>query len=95
MSDLNIPVIDNISKVPENKRLFMDPAKCTACRSCELMCSFHHSGVFSTKDSSIIIKRNDNEGIFGYYFLSTCDLCSDLEIPMCVEACYAHALCLK
>ena len=95
MSDSKIAVDKKISRVPEEKRLFMSIDKCTACRSCELMCSYHHTGVFSTEASSIIITRNDNEEASGYYFLSTCNLCFDLDIPMCVESCYTHALCLK
>jgi len=81
--------------LPEDKRIFMNLGKCTACRSCELMCSYHHTGGFSTSESSIVIERNDIEGTLSYHFSNTCDLCAELEIPACVAACTTHALCMK
>jgi carbon-monoxide dehydrogenase iron sulfur subunit len=37
---------------------------CTGCRACELACSFYHLKLFSRKISSILVKRNEKEGMF-------------------------------
>jgi len=81
--------------LPEERRLFMNIAQCTGCRSCEVMCSFHHCGGFNPNLSSIIVTRNDIEGTVNYKFLTSCDLCEGLPIPACVAACSPHALCMK
>lgn len=68
------------------KALLIDPDKCTACRACELACSFKHSGEFNPARSRIW------EFIFGdqaVYFPFTCTQCRD---AWCARVCPAKAI---
>ncbi len=67
---------------------------CGGCRTCEIACSFHHSGEFNPSISSI--KILDRSGGAGYDVLlleedsnegKACDGCQDLEEPLCMEYC--------
>ncbi len=59
---------------------------CTGCRTCEIACSFKHSGVFSRKGSAITINRNEKSGKFdiivrldeedGYIACDSCRFCA-------------------
>jgi Fe-S-cluster-containing hydrogenase component 2 len=63
------------------------PNLCTGCRSCEVICSFHHTGGFNPFKSSIQVRAiNVNEG-YDIIVLPTCDACFSEEIPLCVEYC--------
>ncbi len=65
---------------------------CSACRMCEMACSFHHKGVFSPESSSIKVFRDNIEGEIGLAIDSTCDLCPGEERPLCVKYCVYGAL---
>ena len=82
-------------KGPERELLNMDISKCTGCRSCGIVCSFHHHHNFSLTGSSIKIFRNNKDGKIEYFFNDTCDLCENEKIPLCVAACSPEALCMK
>ena len=43
-------------------KVFQDTKTCTGCRSCELMCSYHHRKVFAPSVASICVRRNQTEG---------------------------------
>jgi len=67
---------------------------CGACRTCEIACSFHHTGKYSPSLSSIRIHEKDHgegnvvelieidEGL-----LMACDGCTNREEPYCMEVC--------
>ena len=67
---------------------------CGGCRSCELACSFHHTGKFEPSVSSlIVIDKKDLRG-FKIEFTDSnkdgrfeCDGCKDLDEPACIEWC--------
>jgi Fe-S-cluster-containing hydrogenase component 2 len=71
-----------------------DMPTCGGCRTCELACSYHHTGEFAPSVSSI--KILDKEDGAGYYVLfledneekeKACDGCVHLDVPLCVEFC--------
>ena len=71
-----------------------DMPSCGGCRTCELACSFHHTGEFNPTSSSlqvlekkegpgyVVILREEAEG--GTY---ACDGCEGIDIPLCIEYC--------
>ncbi|MFH1821055.1 MAG: hypothetical protein ABH852_01230 [Methanobacteriota archaeon] len=73
-------------------RIEIDSKACYGCRTCELICSFHHTGAFSTESSSIEIKRNEGTGEIDSKVDSTCDLCKGEKGPLCAKYCFYGAL---
>lgn len=65
---------------------------CTGCRMCELVCSFHHKGVFSPDLSSIRVLNNHRTGVIELSIDSTCDSCRGEQEPLCVSYCCFGAL---
>jgi len=68
--------------------------KCCGCRSCEMVCSFHHLGVFQPSASSIEINEQDGGKMCSVTIHKTrlgthlaCDKCAGLEVPLCVKIC--------
>ncbi len=62
-------------------------ASCGGCKTCEIACNFHHTGVFSFTNSSIrILNKNDEKG---YYIeiLDSCDNCKNEKMPLCMQYC--------
>jgi Fe-S-cluster-containing dehydrogenase component len=71
-----------------------DMRSCGGCRTCEIACSFHHSGEFNPTISSIkildkvnepgfivlLVEKNDGKSI-------ACDFCEGIEVPLCVQYC--------
>jgi Fe-S-cluster-containing dehydrogenase component len=77
----------------ENVLLFEMPS-CGGCKTCELACSFHHTGEFGPKASSLKIVENENGP--GYFVSLTfksggesiaCDGCQDCDVPLCMDYC--------
>ena len=67
---------------------------CTGCRSCELACSYHHTGTFSPATSSIQINGLDKIPFLTMSFNKQennghlpCDGCNGLAEPLCVKYC--------
>jgi len=67
---------------------------CGGCRTCEMACSFHHTGEYNPSVSSIRIVEDNGDG--GYCVLLideshgsgfACDGCNGLETPLCVQYC--------
>ena len=68
------------------KKLMVNGAKCTGCRSCMLVCSFIHANECNYHDSRIKIVSEEARG------RHTPVLCLFCDDPPCVEACPAEAL---
>lgn len=70
-----------------------DMPNCGGCKTCELACSFHHTGDFSFAKSSIrIVKKKDEEGYIVELLENddagiACDHCQGLETPLCIQYC--------
>jgi len=67
---------------------------CGACRTCEIACSFHHTGEFKPSVSSIkIAERKDGQGCTIQLLneddgsRKACDACQGLEEPLCIQYC--------
>lgn len=78
-----------------------DAEKCCGCRTCEVMCTFHHKKVFGRKASSIQVKRLERKGEFEIIIHDTkknphlaCDLCEGEDMPLCVKSCPTKAITL-
>ena len=68
------------------KRLVVDAEKCSGCRLCEMVCSFHHDGRFSPSLSRVTVVKDDRHGMDYPLFCRQCDPCPS------VEACPTGAL---
>jgi len=69
-----------------SKVLFVEPERCTGCRSCELICSFTHTGEFNPLHSSVSIVAFEKHG---YSVPVVCQQCS---IAACMEVCPVGAI---
>ena len=69
-----------------SKVLVVDPAKCTSCRLCELVCSERSTGAYRPSRSRIRVAINVDEA---FYFPMVCIQCEDAP---CIEACPTNAL---
>lgn len=74
----------------QEKYLCINLHKCTGCRSCELACSWHFYKTFNPEASAIKVNRYDEE--IELYINSTCDLCYQEDIPLCIKYCAPKAL---
>ena len=73
-------------------KLVRDANLCHGCRTCEMMCSFHHRRAFSPEWSSIHVVRNNATGCVGWSVDSTCELCASEDKVFCVDYCAYDAL---
>ncbi|MEM2897089.1 MAG: 4Fe-4S dicluster domain-containing protein [Candidatus Bathyarchaeia archaeon] len=70
-----------------NKKLLIaDPKVCSGCRICELICSFHHEGVFNPSKSRVRVVRIEPPA---YDFPVACKQCGK---PPCKSACPVNAI---
>ena len=76
------------------KTITFETHTCGGCRTCELACSYHHTGIFHPAISSIkIISRAEQQSFAASFYLETvgghfsCDACSGLEEPLCLKYC--------
>lgn len=68
--------------------------ECGGCKTCELVCSFHHTKEFSHQFSSLkILNKKDGAG-FQILLIEKndkinipCDGCKNRETPLCVQFC--------
>lgn len=67
------------------KTIVLNPARCTGCGICELVCSAAKELGFNQDHARLHIGR---QGQYDFY-LDTCHLC---EQPACVISCPAHAI---
>lgn len=68
------------------KNLTIDVDKCTACRVCELVCSFKHEGLFSPSLSRIRVVRLHDAGV------NVPIVCVNCAQPPCMEVCPTGAV---
>ncbi|OGP87931.1 MAG: hypothetical protein A2156_01490 [Deltaproteobacteria bacterium RBG_16_48_10] len=73
-------------------RIVRDSKLCHGCRTCELMCSFHHRRALSPEHSSIHITRDNASGEVYWHVDSTCDKCKGEEQPFCERYCLYEAV---
>lgn len=76
-------------------RLSVDSVLCTGCHTCEVMCSFHHTGGMGTGASSMRIWRSNHTSEVTWQVESSCDLCLSEEQPLCVKYCQLDAVRLE
>jgi Fe-S-cluster-containing hydrogenase component 2 len=72
--------------------LWVDTQRCSGCRTCELACSFHHTGAFAPASSSIRISRSNETAEMGWRLEASCDLCAEEPGPLCVRYCQYDAI---
>jgi Fe-S-cluster-containing hydrogenase component 2 len=65
---------------------------CYGCRACELVCAFHHQGVFAPEGGSIRVSKDHQTGKIRWSLDSTCDSCKREAQPLCVRYCSYGAL---
>ena len=68
------------------------PEKCYGCKTCELICSYHHKKVFQPSISSISVERDHINGIWSWSLNDSCDKCQGEEQPLCVKFCFYDAI---
>lgn len=68
------------------KVLVVHPERCTACRLCELACTFHHDGEFHPLRARLTV------GIFPEENVYVPIVCEQCEVAACQEACPAGAI---
>jgi Fe-S-cluster-containing hydrogenase component 2 len=68
------------------KVLYVEPEKCTGCRSCELICSFSHVGEFNPLRSRISVVAFEKTG---FSFPAVCQQCS---VAACMNVCPVGAI---
>ena len=68
------------------KILSVDAEKCTGCRTCELVCSFHHENEFVPAKSRIHIIKWEETG------LDIPIVCQQCDIPVCENVCPVKAI---
>ena len=74
--------------------MIFETERCGGCRSCEMVCSYHHKGVFQPSISSIKILDTKDELGFAISLAEqdegkrrACDGCKGLDEPLCVKYC--------
>ena len=69
--------------------ILLNPSKCQGCRTCETVCSFHHTGhkEFNPSLSSTKVSRDNDTAEITMSIDSTCDQCEGEDIPLCVKYC--------
>jgi len=70
----------------------VDLSVCTACRTCQLMCSLHQTGRFQPAKASITINRDNIAGSLRWIVDTTCDMCVGEKLPLCISHCSYGAL---
>ena len=73
-------------------KIIRDTNLCYACKTCQLVCSFHHTKTFWPDQSSIFVSRNPQNGIIKWRIKTTCDGCLNEVEPLCVKYCVYGAI---
>lgn len=68
------------------KVLLVQPEKCTGCRTCEMMCSFTHTGEFNPTRSRITVFNFDKVGF------SSPIVCQQCSVAACMAVCPVGAI---
>lgn len=77
-----------------DKGISFDMPTCGGCRTCEMACAFHHLGEFNPSVSSLQILEKEKGPGYRVWLATqcadqrlACDVCKDLEVPLCLEYC--------
>jgi len=62
------------------KRIKIDPVACAGCRQCEMVCSFHHTGVFSPSLARVTVHKDDRDGLDYPVMCHQCTDCPPAQI---------------
>ncbi|MBI4186192.1 MAG: 4Fe-4S dicluster domain-containing protein [Chloroflexi bacterium] len=62
------------------KTILVNADKCTGCKMCELVCSFHHAQTFKPSASRVKVKVNSREAIFTPQVCMNCEVCPPIEV---------------
>ena len=73
-------------------RIVVNPKACYGCRACEIVCAYHHRGVFAPEGGSIRVHKDNRTGEIRLSIDSTCDFCREKDHPLCVQYCSYRAL---
>ncbi len=80
-------------------KIAVNSERCTGCRNCVFVCSYHHQRNFDRCVSSVQVKRNEREGEFEVKIYKenenghlACDLCANEEQPLCSRFCPTKAI---
>lgn len=73
-------------------KVLINSQLCYACKTCQIVCSFHHTQAFWPEKSSIHISRNYQNGDINCYIDSTCDECRGENMPLCFKFCSYDAI---
>jgi Fe-S-cluster-containing hydrogenase component 2 len=74
--------------------MLFEMENCGNCKTCEIACCYHHTGVFGPAPSSFRVKENPDGK--GYLIMIAdadegaeiaCDDCKGEEVPLCMEVC--------
>jgi Fe-S-cluster-containing hydrogenase component 2 len=74
------------------KKITIDTGKCNACRTCELICSFHRMNGFNPSQSSVKVFRDDDKGVIEVLINTMCDGCPNEIQPLCAKFCSSGCL---
>jgi len=81
------------------QRIKIYPERCTGCRVCELVCSFHFTRAFSRKNGAIEVLRNEPSAEFvprihqkQQKLWEVCDLCAGEKTYLCAKYCTVGAI---
>jgi ferredoxin-type protein NapH len=85
--------IEDLRPVPEKRKLprrppviIFDPARCTGCSTCEMVCSSRNVSMVAPSSSSVKMLRSETQG---KNFAILCQHCRD---PLCMAACPTRAI---
>ena len=88
------PIRVKAFKRMEGKGMVFDMPSCGGCRTCEIACSFHHTGEFAPAVSSfVVLDKEDGPGCEVMLMTESagkrlaCDGCEGLDIPLCMDYC--------
>ena len=73
-------------------KVYANEVLCTTCRTCQLVCSFHHVKRFQPDKASISIHRDNRTGSISWAVDETCDLCRNEKASLCISNCPFGAL---
>lgn len=73
-------------------RIIFDTDRCYGCKTCQLVCSWHHEKAFWPEKSSIRQYRNSLNGYHCWSIDSSCDGCQGEEEPQCLKYCVYGAI---
>lgn len=68
------------------QQLAVDPKRCVSCRTCELVCSFQHTGEFNPRLSNVSVFTYEHAAV------TVPIMCLQCEEACCMEVCPTHAL---